>query len=297
MLEAKAQQLFGGPATPLLVPGKGAVEGIFLADQADVVLAYCSGSAAVVREIPGTSVVALPPELTVGPAYGMVLLNAKPVTLRFAVFVMSEGGQAVLKAHGFDPVALVDTAAPQRGLLVQRAGQSSKQIPPERIASFARVTQRVSFSSGRGEQQNEWTGPLLWDVLAASGVIDTARPQDLVHLAVWVTGADGYSAVVALGEIAPQFGVRQVQLADTINGAPLPGKALRLIVPGDGLGGRSVRDVVRVDASRSTILSASVISRHLAVGPRHAVLIQIALTLRYSSTCCNPDSRPYPPIL
>src|SRR5262252_10578160 len=32
-LEGKAKQLFGGPATPLLVPGKGAVEGVFLADQ------------------------------------------------------------------------------------------------------------------------------------------------------------------------------------------------------------------------------------------------------------------------
>jgi ABC-type molybdate transport system substrate-binding protein len=38
----------------------------------------------------------------------MVLLNAKPLTLHFAVFVMSEDGQAIMKAHGFDPVALVE---------------------------------------------------------------------------------------------------------------------------------------------------------------------------------------------
>src|SRR6266481_4129158 len=38
-LEAKAMKLYGGgQTTPLLVPGKGAVEGIFLADRADVVL-------------------------------------------------------------------------------------------------------------------------------------------------------------------------------------------------------------------------------------------------------------------
>jgi ABC-type molybdate transport system substrate-binding protein len=109
VLEAKAQKLLGGGAkTPLLVPGKGAVEGIFLSDRADVVLAYCSGAPAVAREVQDLAAVPLPPDLAVGPAYGMVLLNVKPVTLRFAAFVMSEAGQAVLKAHGFDPVALAD---------------------------------------------------------------------------------------------------------------------------------------------------------------------------------------------
>jgi molybdate transport system substrate-binding protein len=61
-----------------------------------------------VHEVPGLAAVPLPPELSVGPAYGMVLLNGKPLTLRFAVFVMSEDGQAIMKAHGFDPVALVE---------------------------------------------------------------------------------------------------------------------------------------------------------------------------------------------
>jgi hypothetical protein len=31
--------------------------------------------------------------------------------------------------------------------------------------------------------------------------------------------------------------------------------------------------------------------------PAQAVLIQTALTLRYSSRCCRPDSRPYPPLI
>jgi molybdate transport system substrate-binding protein len=246
-LEAKAKQLFGGPATPLLVPGKGAVEGVFLADRADVALAYCSGAPAVGREVPGLDIVPLPPELSVGPAYGMVLLNTKSVALRFALFVMSETGQAVLKAHGFDPTALAEPGSAQRGLLVQRAGQASQMIPHERIAALAHITQRVGFSSGRGEQQNEWTGPLLWDVLGLSGIVDTAAPRELAHLAARVTGADGYSAIIALGEIAPQLAGRPVQLADQENGAPLPGRALRLVVPGEVLGARSVRDVVRID--------------------------------------------------
>jgi ABC-type molybdate transport system substrate-binding protein len=111
-LEAKALKLVGGPNTPLLVPGRSAVEGVFLADRADVMLGYCSGSAPVMRGVPNLVSVALPPALTVGAAYGMVVLDPKPVALRFALFVMSETGQGVLRARGFDPVALADPPAP-----------------------------------------------------------------------------------------------------------------------------------------------------------------------------------------
>jgi hypothetical protein len=166
---------------------------------------------------------------------------------RFAAFVLSEAGQAILKEHGFDPVALVEPASTSRGVLIQRAGAASRVISPERIAELPRLTQRVGFVTGRGEQQSDWTGPLLWDVLVDSGTVDPAKPADQVHFAVRVAGADGYVAVIALAEIAPQFAGRQVQIADHLNGAPLPGRALRLIVPGDRRGGRSVRDVVRID--------------------------------------------------
>jgi ABC-type molybdate transport system substrate-binding protein len=111
-LEAKAMKLVGGPNTPPLVPGKGAVEGVFLADRADVMLGYCSGAPAVIRAVPNLVSVPLPPALTVGPAYGMVVLDPKPVALRFALFVVSETGQSMLRAHGFDPVALADPAPP-----------------------------------------------------------------------------------------------------------------------------------------------------------------------------------------
>jgi molybdate transport system substrate-binding protein len=248
VLEAKALQLYGGGAkTPLLVPGKGAVEGIFLAERADVAFCYCSGAADVVREVPGLVVVQLPAELAVGPAYGMIVLDSKPVAWRFAMFVVSEAGQATLKEHGFDPVALVEPAASPSGILVQVAGAPARSVSPERIAGLPHLIQRVGFMTGHGEQQNEWGGPLLWDVLVDSGAVDPSKPADQVHRAVRITGADGYTAVVALAEIAPQFAGRPIQIADRLNGAPLPPPGLRLIVPGDRRGGRSVRDVVRID--------------------------------------------------
>lgn len=79
---------------------------MFLGNAADLMLGYCSGGAAVQREVPGLVSVALPPRLTVGPAYGMVVLSANPAAFRFALFVMSEKGQSILAEHGFQPVAL-----------------------------------------------------------------------------------------------------------------------------------------------------------------------------------------------
>jgi hypothetical protein len=210
-------------------------------------LGYCSGAPDVVRAVPGLVSVPLPAELSVGPAYGMILLNSKPVTLRFAAFVMSEAGQVILQAHGFDPVALAGPVAPSHALLVERAGQPPRLLTPEQIAGMKPVTQRVGFMSDRGEQQNEWTGPLLWDVLTDAGAIDPAKPADQVHLIVRVTGADGYTATFALGEFAPEFAGHPIQLADQMNGKPLPEQSLRLVVPGEKRGGRSVRDVVRIE--------------------------------------------------
>lgn len=105
-LEAKALTLVGGPDSKPLVPGKGQIEGVFLTGAADLMLGYCSGAAPVQRTVPGLVSVPLPPALAVAPAYGMVVLSDNPAAARFALFVMSEAGQAILSKHGFQPVAL-----------------------------------------------------------------------------------------------------------------------------------------------------------------------------------------------
>ena len=106
ILEGKAQKLMGGPAMAPLVPGQGPVEGIFLSGRADVLLAYCSGVDQLNRTSPGITALALPTELSVGPAYGMTVLSANPEAARFALFVVSEPGQKVLAQFGLVPVGL-----------------------------------------------------------------------------------------------------------------------------------------------------------------------------------------------
>ena len=106
ILQSKALKLVGGPSTPPLVPGHGAMQGVFLADRADVMLGYCSSAAPVSKEIPGLVSIPVPSALTVGAAYGMVVLSDDPLAARFALFVMSEQGQATLQKYGFDAVGI-----------------------------------------------------------------------------------------------------------------------------------------------------------------------------------------------
>jgi ABC-type molybdate transport system substrate-binding protein len=94
------------PIPPPLVPGRSAVQGIFLSDRADVMLGYCSSAGPVARELPNLSIVPLPSALTVGPAYGLIVLFDNPLAARLALFVLSEQEQAILPRHGFDPIGL-----------------------------------------------------------------------------------------------------------------------------------------------------------------------------------------------
>jgi hypothetical protein len=138
--------------------------------------------------------------------------------------------------------AATDTPA-QSGLQVQRAGQPPRTLSLEQIAALKPMTQQAAVE----HTNRSWTGPLLWDVLVNAGAVDPAKPADAVHLGVHVVGADGWIAVFGLAELSPEFAGKPIQLADRVNGEAIPGPGLRLIVPGEHRGGRSVRDVVRIE--------------------------------------------------
>jgi len=92
-------------------------------------------------------------------------------------------------------------------------------------------------------------GPLLWTVLEKAGVIDLAKRRDRVSQTIMIVGRDGYHAVLALAEIAPEFEAKQVILVERMDGTPLDADHLRMVVPLDKRGGRSVRDVVRIEVT------------------------------------------------
>jgi hypothetical protein len=74
--------------------------------------------------------------------------------------------------------------------------------------------------------------------------------NDQLRHYVTATGSDGYQALVAYGEIDPNFEAKNVLLAITPDGASLADAGPRLVVPGDKRGGRYVSNVVRVRLDR-----------------------------------------------
>ena len=101
-MEAKALQLTGGPNSPKPSPGRSLYGEIVARGDADLFLTYCTNAQAAAREVPGAAVVALPEPLAVGADYGLaVMAGASEPAYRFALFVLSDEGQAILARHGF----------------------------------------------------------------------------------------------------------------------------------------------------------------------------------------------------
>ena len=114
------------------------------------------------------------------------------------------------------------------------------------IAALPAVTVAVSFETEHGPRHISFEGPLLWTVLDHAGALDPAKGREQAHQFITITGHDGYTAVLALGEISPFFESKQVILAERMDGQALGPDHLRVVVPGDAHGGRSVRDVARL---------------------------------------------------
>jgi DMSO/TMAO reductase YedYZ molybdopterin-dependent catalytic subunit len=108
----------------------------------------------------------------------------------------------------------------------------------------------ISQHTGHGTLSGAFAGALLWALLQEAGVtLDAGKKNDLIHHTVTVTGTDGYSAVLSLAEIAPEFGADQAIIAWQQDGKPLAeaGGFARLIVPGDKAAGRAVGAITTIE--------------------------------------------------
>jgi molybdate transport system substrate-binding protein len=102
VLQAKALQLMGGSASATPPAGMDLFAWHLREKHADVFLAYCSAGANFKKELPGASVVNLPPALATGADYGLTWLPATNERgVAFALFVFSDLGQKILARNGF----------------------------------------------------------------------------------------------------------------------------------------------------------------------------------------------------
>ena len=109
------------------------------------------------------------------------------------------------------------------------------------LAAMPRQTVKIPNPNG-GDFTYE--GVSLFDVLKRAGAPTRGRAARQCAGQLYPGQAsDGYQVVFTLGEIDPSFGKTTILLADHRDGAPLTGNqgALRLVVPNDHEGARSVR--------------------------------------------------------
>jgi molybdate transport system substrate-binding protein len=101
-LERKALRLTGS-ATSIQPPAGGNVYGWHIREsRADIFLAYCTAVREAQKENPKQQVVELPDSLAVGADYGLTVITGAPEAAeRFAEFILSPAGQAILTSYGF----------------------------------------------------------------------------------------------------------------------------------------------------------------------------------------------------
>jgi hypothetical protein len=123
-------------------------------------------------------------------------------------------------------------------------------VTPETLTALNQsTTETATYIAGTALVTDTYTGVSLWTLIQDAGLLtDPSIKNDLLRYAVVATGSDGYRAIISLGEIDPAFGNQPdlVAYADTA-GQLGPGGtdgAMRLIIPGDDLGGRYVSNVV-----------------------------------------------------
>ena len=109
ILEAKAQQLVGGPVAPQVPAGQSPVKYFMSTRRVDVFIGYCSSH----ETTPDSTLVQveLPANLGISADYGMTVLElpqnaaTRDAAYRLALYLMSPEAQDVLTRYGFTPVA------------------------------------------------------------------------------------------------------------------------------------------------------------------------------------------------
>lgn len=101
-LEAKALKLTGAKDSAAPPPGRSPYGWHVAEGRADIFLTYRTNALAAEAQYPGQQVVELPEPLSVGADYGLtVMAGAGAAAQRFAAFIVSDQGRAILARYGF----------------------------------------------------------------------------------------------------------------------------------------------------------------------------------------------------
>ena len=206
----------------------------------------------------------IPDALNTIATYPIAITNDTPNTdlaNAFIAYVLSDAGQATLVKWNF--ISIVIPALPPTITLptdgaLHVGGQvlnPLKLTADDLKNNFTAQTQNVTYLSGTTPVPATFTGVYLRDILDAAQLnFNPDVKNDVLSLYIVATGSDGYQAIVAYGDIAPDFGNLPIMVAYAENGQPISTAdqgPIRLVVPGDQHGGRYVGGLVSLEVRRA----------------------------------------------
>ena len=100
-----------------------------------------------------------------------------------------------------------------------------------------------------GSSNATYSGVLVWDLLKKAELVPGDGKNPALRHTLLITATNGYAVAVALGELDPDYGNKQVLLAYRSTDGSASFDHLRLLVPGDVRGGRAVRDVAKIEVN------------------------------------------------
>lgn len=214
--------------------------------EADAGVVYASDVTAKVA--PHVQTIAIPAPYNQIATYPIAVVKGSQnpaLARKFVAYVLSPAGQSVLRRSGF----ITASASGGYAAAIHVAGlvghpmtlnvAQLRKMPAATVTATLRSDTTVLGTA-------TYTGILLDDVVqTAAPITNTSFKNDLLRQFVTVGASDGYEVTLSLAEILPQFGHEHVLLAYARNGRPLSRDegAVELIVPGDTLAGRDVRNV------------------------------------------------------
>ncbi len=138
-----------------------------------------------------------------------------------------------------------DGAGPPQSIAITGAIRNPDAVTREELMKLPPIDVAVTQQTDHGPAVGTFRGALLWTLIERAEPVDGPGKNAYLRHTILVTGADGYAAALAEGEIDPKLEGKQVIVAYMQDGAPFDG--LRLVVPGDAHASRGVHDIAIIE--------------------------------------------------
>lgn len=180
---------------------------------------------------------------------------AVPVLIA-AMLMLSAWSFTVSPQPSASPPPTVATGGPSSSFTVGGAVLTPTTFTLADLHALPPVTLSAETRTRQGSQEaHAYTGATLKSVIDRAMVRPGAdRRNGPLNRVIVLTGSDGYRATVAYGEIDPDGSAQRMIVAYAMDGAPLGADGMaELVVPGDKLAGRWVKNIVRVTVVEPTV--------------------------------------------